>query len=97
MKYIDYRKRLGLGFNDSRKVTMLINKTSTFFGLITKTVGEARGNSCCYGYFLEVCEEPRYPYSYDMLGILDNIQESGCLNECICKLITLIIICTLTA
>lgn len=90
MKYIDYRKRLGIGFDDTQIETMLINKVFVAFKLITPRLDNTRNHPFCYGYFSEVGETPKHPLDFDLSGICHSIISSGSVAECICKFVVFI-------
>ena len=90
MKYVDYRKLLGLGFDDAKKTIMLKNKIKTSFEIIESKMGKARNAGFCYDYFSEIGETPTYPWDYDTNGIANNVTESKTMNEYICKMVVLI-------
>lgn len=46
MRYVDYRERLGLGFNDAEKTKMLLNKVIGFLKKIDADYGFERFFRC---------------------------------------------------
>ena len=62
MKWIDYREKLGLGFNDEEKASALLNKYLLLFDSLKLQYGLHIFNSTIHAYFNMVCE-----YSADML------------------------------
>ena len=90
MKYLDYRKELGIGFDDTKKAILLKNKIAIAFEKIEAKVGRSNCAEFCYDYFSEIGENPKYPWTYDISGIANNMSESHKLNEFICKMVCFI-------
>lgn len=65
MKYLDYRKELGIGFDDTKKAILLKNKIAIAFEKIEAKVGRSNCAEFCYDYFSEIGENPKYPWTYD--------------------------------
>lgn len=91
MKYIDYREELGIGFSDENIFKMLLNRIDMGFELLKN--GNDRlfnENMKFIAYFIEVGEQPSYPFDYNLSGVRYNIGESKSINEVISKCVVLI-------
>ena len=63
MKWIDYRKELGIGFSDNNKAQMLANRLSVLIDILGDS--EIReSETICRKYFIDVCETPELYYKW---------------------------------
>lgn len=93
MKYVDYREKLGLGFNDQEKAAMLLNKITEFLKIIflnhsglTAIFGE-KSNLIVYFYCQGVGERI---YGDNYSDILNSISKEHCAEGYIAKFIVLV-------
>lgn len=91
MRYVDYREKLGLGFNDADKTKMLLNKVIGFlnranidYDLRTSIWGD---KDIAYSFCQEVGEANCY---YDLRDIILSIEKENCITGIISKFIVAI-------
>lgn len=91
MKYVDYREKLGLGFNDDDKIKMLFNKVIEF---LKKANNDYRLQDALFGnddavyfFFQMVGENTCYNNFYD---IIISFQKEKCIAGIISKFIVLV-------
>lgn len=78
MKWIDYREKLGIGFDDKQKHTMLMNKIR----IILPTIRDYYSANSFSNYLMMVCEES---YDYDISGIENSFCRCRSTKELISK------------
>ncbi len=72
MKWVDYRKKLGIGFEDKEKAVLLSNRLSVLIDLLEKEWDDYE-DIICRSYFIEVCEKPNNHYAwYEIQQSIDN-------------------------
>ena len=69
MKWVDYREKLGIGFNDSEKSAMLKNKTAIFLDLIKNSYSEENYRA----YSLMVGEPLARYLDHPIIGVMNSI------------------------
>lgn len=90
MKYVDYREKLGLGFNDKTKTTMFFNK---IIGFLKKVHGEYHIQKTLfdcdisYSYCQEVGETTYYG---DLRDVMESLGKENCIAGLISKFIVLV-------
>ena len=96
MKWIDYREKLGIGFNDEDKFNMLMNKIDLYIDRLSDFVGsyEIRcknvfDESNLYYYFDMVGEKPIYN-NLNFLGVKYSFNNASNTTELISKYVALI-------
>ena len=83
MKYADYRKRLGIGFNDQEKFTLLRNKIILFIETIQHNSRSSDlKNPYFSDYFMEVGEVPFYN---NLNGVQQSLENTDSLKELLGK------------
>ena len=80
MKWIDYREKLGIGFEDKQKQAMLMNKIRVFLPMISDYYSKQSFTS----YIMMVCENSFYS---DISGVEESFLQSRCTKELISKYI----------
>ena len=97
MKYVDYREKLGLGFDDQGKAVMLLNKITEFLKLffldsngMKATFGE-RASRIVYFYCQRVGERI---YNNNCYDILSSMTKEHCAEGYISKFIVLVNLAT---
>ena len=88
MKWIDYREKLGIGFNDEEKKQMFSSKISnrllgTFQKINTKKELVERFERIVTDYYIEIGEA--VPLHISMFHFISNISHSGTIVEMVCK------------
>lgn len=88
MKWIDYREKLGIGFNDEEKTQMFSSKISnrlldSFRKINKKKELVERFESIVTDYYIEIGEA--VPLRISIFHIIPNISHSGTIAEMICK------------
>lgn len=88
MKWIDYRKALGIGFEDREKARMFRSKMSVLLDIFEDSHNERRDEELvCRNYFIEVCEVPKQHYAW--YEVKDSIVKETDLTHLISKAIAL--------
>lgn len=91
MRYVDYREKLGLGFNDSDKTKMLFNKIIEFLKKVNSDYRLQEGlfgrNDIEYLFCQEVGESTIHDDFYD---IIISFQKEKCIAGIISKFIVLV-------
>ena len=85
MKWVDYREKLGIGFNDNDKCKMLSNMLTNY---VENCLGE------CYdeGSHLNYCQmlgEPYYDFNRPYQHLRKSLEQCRCITELISKFIAL--------
>lgn len=83
MKWIDYREKLGIGFNDEQKFKMLLNMMQNFICNVV-------GNAYCESAYFEYCMmtgEMYLDYNRPYQHLSDNIGHGKSMAEIISKFI----------
>ena len=88
MKWIDYREKLGIGFNDEEKKQMFSSKISnrllgTFQKINTKKELVDRFERIVTDYYIEIGEA--VPLHISVFHFISNISRSGTIVEMVCK------------
>lgn len=88
MKWIDYREKLGIGFNDEEKKQMFSSKISnrllgTFQKINTKKELVERFERIVTDYYIEIGEA--VPLHISVVHFISNISRSGTIVEMVCK------------
>ncbi len=88
MKWIDYREKLGIGFNDEEKKQMFSSKISnrllgTFQKINTKKELVERFERIVTDYYIEIGEA--VPLHISVFHFISNISRSGTIVEMVCK------------
>ena len=88
MKWIDYREKLGIGFNDEEKKQMFSSKISnrllgTFKKINTKKELVERFERIVTDYYIEIGEA--VPLHISVFHFISNISRSGTIVEMVCK------------
>lgn len=90
MKYIDYREKLGIGFNDKEKAGMLADRILLFFDLLPKLIGtyniDYLFEDISSEYFLTINEYPEYG-SYGINKIKYNILSKKDIKEIVSRFV----------
>lgn len=85
MKWIDYREKLGIGFNDDQKFHLLKNKIHAFIHYLSGALTSFDyRNKTFIDYFIMVCEST---YSQNILGVAKSLDNSKTMCELISKFI----------
>ena len=83
MKWIDYREKLGIGFNDKQKFNMLRNKLFILLPSLHSAYSDVS-----YTQYLLMVGEPVYGFSgYSINGIISSFQKATTFSELISKYI----------
>lgn len=91
MKYIDYREKLGIGFNNEQIFKALQNRIEIGLDLLHKAITNSYYAYPDFTlYFITISENARYPFSCDIDGVRDNILRSNSINELVSKCVSLI-------
>lgn len=91
MKYIDYREKLCIGFNDEQIFKALLNRIEIALDLLCNAIKDSyRTHFDFTFYFVITSEKVRYPFSRDIDGVRDNILRSNSINELVLKCVALI-------
>lgn len=93
MKWIDYREKLGLGFNDSDKVKMFLSKitnrlSSTFQVICDNHDLRSKYEKIILKYYVEIGEH--IPFRANLFHIVDNISMETSLSGTISKYVALL-------
>lgn len=83
MKWIDYREKLGIGFNDEQKVKMLSNMIRNF---IENIVGDSYGENAYFAYCM-MTGEMYFDYNRPYHHAADSIGKGKSMAEIIAKFI----------
>lgn len=89
MRYVDYREKLGLGFNDAEKTKMLLNKVIGFLKKIDADYGFERFFRCTdvNYFFCQLVGENAYYGDYR--DIINSFQKETCIAGIISKFVVL--------
>lgn len=85
MKWIDYREKLGIGFDDNQKFILLKNKTVVFTRYLSGKLGAPDFIDFSFiNYFITVCETPK---NSNLWGVSESFEESQSMQELISKFV----------
>ena len=90
MDWLDYREKLGLGFNDTTKTKMLYNKIIEF---LKKVHGEYRLREALFDYDIaySFCQEVgENTYYGDLRDVMESLGKENCIAGIISKFIALV-------
>ena len=88
MKWIDYREKLGIGFNDEQKYRLLKNKICCLMQSIIDTADNYDYDDDTFlEYFITVGENPIYQ---NLMGVKESFEQTTSMNDLISKYIALI-------
>lgn len=85
MKWIDYREKLGIAFNDEEKFRLLKNKVCCFLRYLYDEIDDSDyRNDSFIDYFIMIGDSPAY---CNMVGIINSFEESNSIKDLISKYI----------
>ena len=85
MNWVDYRERLGIGFNDNQKFQLLKNKISVLMYHLAKTLTYSDyRNDSFIEYFVMVGDNPK---SQNIAGVIESFDDTESMVELISKFV----------
>lgn len=85
MKWVDYREKLGVGFNNAEKFKMLRNIITVFLKLLREKIpAPSYKDDTFTEYFIMIGEHPRYR---NMSGVLGSIDDTKSMKDLVSKYI----------
>lgn len=89
MKYLDYRKKLGIGFDDEKLLTLMLKRWQILYSVLNNNFHSCFSSDFSF-YFYSTFEVPDINRTCDIRGVWDNILSSESFKDVVAKIVVLI-------